>query len=145
MNCHLRAQGEPRASSGRDPLNVGKRCCAAIGLSQHAPCVPRSRTGGPGTGSHAPQAGADCSGFPPREHPSFRTQQWTHLLLGRRMYFKPGTVTILRCSTCCQLCLLQTWGPTPLMGPALAVGGTLPMGRSVQAGKQQAYNLDCVL
>ena len=34
------------------------------------------------------------------------------------------------------------------MGPwlfALAVGSTLPMGRNVQAGKQQAYNLDCVL
>lgn len=37
------------------------------------------------------------------------------------MCFKPSTVTILRCSTC-QLCLLQTWGATPLMGTTLAVG-----------------------
>lgn len=109
VNCHLRAQGKPRASSGRDPLNVGKRCCAATGLSQHAACVPGPEQV-PGSGSHAPQAGADCSGFPPSEHPSFRTQQLTHLLLGRRMYFKPSTVTILRCSTC-QLCLLQTGAP----------------------------------
>ena len=84
-------------------------------------------------------------GFLYREHPSFRTQQLTHLLLRRRTYFQPGTVTILRCSMCCQLCLPQTWGPGSLMGNALAVGSTLPMGRNVQAGKQQAYNLDCVL
>lgn len=84
-------------------------------------------------------------GFLYREHPSFRTQQLTHLLLRRRTYFQPGTVTILRCSMCCQLCLPQTWGPGSLMGTALAVGSTLPMDRNVQAGKQQAYNLDCVL
>lgn len=45
VNCHLRAQGKPRTSSGRDPLNVGKRCCAAPGLSQHAACVPGPEQG----------------------------------------------------------------------------------------------------
>ena len=51
------------------------------------------------------------------------------------MYFKPGTVTILRCSTCCQLCLPQTWGPGSFDGDCSGCGEYPPYGQKC-AGRQ---------